>query len=82
MSKHLPDADDVSHAADIMCKTAYPHEIYFALRRWYRTGGAGLYRSWLHVDDRPGRMEWVGSQQSGQFVVAQFLASNPEGVLA
>lgn len=74
-SQHLPDAEGISHAADIRSTPAWsPAGLYMEWRRITLTGGSGLYLTWLHVDDRPGRMEWVEGVPSGPMAVQKFIA--------
>lgn len=56
-SQHVYGSWGPGVAADVRCARGTP-------RDWYRfldalsPGGLGLYPSWVHVDNRPGRARW------------------------
>ena len=53
-SLHMPKSfDDQCHAADIYIKGIAPIEMYIFLDELFPTSlGLGVYKSWIHVDDR------------------------------
>lgn len=56
-SQHVYGEHGYGVAADVRCERGTPAD-------WYRyldalgAGGVGLYASWVHVDNRPGRARW------------------------
>lgn len=82
-SWHVPEYHgNIGRAADIRVGDRRPASVYQVWRRMSLTGGTGLYRSWLHVDTRPERMEWVGSGTGNEIEVQEFIARCASQALA
>jgi hypothetical protein len=61
---HQDELGGITHAVDISCRNLSPAQLLRATKKpgiapLFR--GRGLYRSWVHVDTRPGaNAEWMG----------------------
>lgn len=74
-SMHLADVNGVGHAADILTKSMDPVRLFMVVSKIFpiKDGGRGLYHSWVHIDDREGRMEWV-KDEAGPYAVHDYIA--------